>query len=215
MGVKLKKEKLDCIKEVFYACGTHPELDLLLLDYYHPFDDFWRDYNYAWLIYLDLPDKKQVICLRLSDVADKKKLPKIKFNERLSSLKDINFYSLLYICTLYQQTSIPSLASKIFTDYKDKHNNLKSFTTYSYGRIVYRHQAAFLFGLLTGCTGNEAISWVSGMCLKRKNAIEKAKALSLEKNITLYSVWKTMTLDGFVRKANRDGAEKLLHHLIN
>ena len=42
----MKKSKLKCIKEVYYACGTHPELDILLLDYYHPLDSLFFLYYY-------------------------------------------------------------------------------------------------------------------------------------------------------------------------
>ena len=215
MGVNINKKKLDCIKEVFYACGTHPELDLLLLDHYHPFDDFWRDYNYAWLVYLDLPKNKQVICLSLSNTNGRDNLPQIKFNERLSSLKGLDFNSLLYICTLYQQISNPTLASKIFAHYKGGYSNLKAFTTYSYGRIIYKHQAAFLYGLLTGCTVNEGVKWVDDMNKRNAESIKIAKTIIVLKDKSLYDVWQNLTFDGFVKKANWDGAKKLLQHLTS
>ena len=213
MKFKWDKSKLSCIKEVYYACGTHPELDILLLDYYHPLDNFWRDSNYAWLVYLDLNGKKQLICNSLFNTDESKKIPKVKFVKRLLSLTDININTLLYVCTFYQQTSNKLISSKIFSDYKHQNDILKSFTTYSHGRIVYRHQAAFLYGLSTGCTGDEALQWVTDMCFKKEKAIKEAKKILFEETTSLYTLWKSRTLDRVVRRANWDGTKILLNHL--
>lgn len=215
MKVKIDQKKLSHIKEVYYACGTHPELDLVLIDYFDPLEDYWRDFDYAWMVYIDSPDKKDLLFCRLSNEDERKKLPKIKFIERVTSLNELDLYSLLYVCTLYQFTVKSEIASEIFTPHKNNLNSLNLFTSYSYGRIVYKHQAAFLYGLLTGCPGNEAVAWVTDMSLKKPSAVKLSKSLFVEKNITLFDVWRNMTINGFVVKANWEGANKLKGYLSN
>lgn len=140
------------IKEITYVTGSFPELDIFLLrGKSEQYIEHYYWFNYTYVLYVDLPNKKEII--RFYQSADY--MPVNSLNTKfIDYLKrpGINLLDIIYLCTVYGKLNDDDL----FSLHSGSQQFINTYLGQTYGRLIYKWQAINLMKFYGGISHDSA-----------------------------------------------------------
>jgi hypothetical protein len=184
------QDRLNIIKEFQYVTGTYPEMDLLLSQRQRGSIEHWLAFNYTYVVYLDLPQKKEII--RVSQSTEKYSQPEINFKEYILKFGQTSLKDLTYLCTLYGRGGA---TDKLFEVYNGRINYVNSYLNETYGRLVYKRQAIHLLMIYKNYSEEEAARLLRGLHDWDAFAYRQVQEIMIEENYNFYDLWKEYSIE--------------------
>ncbi len=201
--ILLMLNNLDKIKEFSYVTGTYPELDLLLCNDDPGGIESWYFFDYTYVIFLDLPDKKEIIYT--SQPTSEYSQADTTFVNYILNLDEISLSDLIYLCTLYGQLATED---DLFKTYEGQIPFLKDYLRETYGRLVYKQQAIDLLRSYSNFSSKEAESTIRNL-IDRDEAGRRTMKVIIENDYSFWDLWNEYTFGNRVYRPRLPLAKKL------
>ncbi len=187
----LKNKNL--IKEVVYVTGSYPELDIILLtgkseeqirQHYH--------FNYTYVLYLELGNKKDIISWSQSTTTPIATDFDVKFVDYFSNQPSRDLLDFIYLCTLYRKQGTEK---KLFKFYNGSIDFLKDYLKQTYGRLIYKQQGVNLLKFYSNISDKEASLLINGLNDWNTLIRGACETIKIQDNYNFRNLWDEYTFN--------------------